>query len=326
MKSVLMRCLGWLACFGAIIGLSACATSSPNEHYLDAGARQHIQTVDAVLVAKQDRIGADVERNATLADLSAMAMPLTILPALLDIGVTGVRTVNANKMAKPIREKLEGHDVPSDVRQQVRQSLAGTTLDGVDEFTILRNEYPGQRAHLIADSSADAVLFIDMHYGFTANFKTLYMKSYAMLFPNHPELRQFQETPDKDRLLEFSDNIYRNQFAVALSTKLKDASAAEHAATWAEMSEEELVEVLDAAALLMADTIANDIGIDDLDSDLNLIPDGQPLNTKYDNHNRQFAKIRALDGAAENSGGQTDTDADEEPGVNARVVGEGAGS
>jgi hypothetical protein len=107
---------------------------------------------------------------------------------------------------------------------------------------------------------------------------------------------------------------------------LKEASAAEHAATWAEMSEEELVEVLDAAALLMADTIANDIGIDDLDSDLNLIPDGQPLNTKYDNHNRQFAKIRALEGAAENSGGQTDTDADEESGVNARVVGEGSGS
>lgn len=291
--------------FCAIISLSACSTTPPNEHYLDAGARQHIKTVDAVLIAKQDRIGADIKQNSTLTQVSALASSVTFLPMLLEAGLTGVRSVNANKMAKPMREKLEGHDYPSEFRQQVKQSLAGTTLDGVDDFKILRNEYPGLRGQLIASSDADAVLLVDMKYAFTPNFETLYVHSLAMLFPNQPELKQFQEIPDTDKTIEYSDNIYRNQFAVGISTKLKDATTAEYAAEWAEMSEEQLVEVLDAAALIMADTIKNDISIDDLESDLNLIPEGYALNTKYDNLNQSFAKLRSIDSILETPSGES---------------------
>ncbi len=280
----------------ASLSLAACATNSlPNENYLDAGARQHIKTVDAVLITKQDRIAADVKQNATLGDIGVIAAPFTQIPMLLDIGVKAVNGIKADKMVKPIREKLEGHDYPYALRKQVRQSLSGTTLDGVEDFMILRGEYPGQRGRIIENSDADAVLLVDMKYGFTADFKSLYLASYAMLFPNHPELKQFQETPDRDRLLEYSDNIYRNQFSVSLSTNLEDAAPSEHAAIWAELSQEDLVEVLDGVALVMADTIANDIGFDDLDSDLDLIPEGYALNTKYDNFNKKFASIRLTD-------------------------------
>jgi len=44
--------------FGAILSLTACASTTPPQNYLDAGARQHIKTVDGVLFAKQDEIGA----------------------------------------------------------------------------------------------------------------------------------------------------------------------------------------------------------------------------------------------------------------------------
>lgn len=320
MQSFITRFSRRLISLAAIFSLSACATTLPDEHHLDAGARQHIKAVDAVLFAKQHQIGADVERNATLSQIGAIAMPLTMIPALLDAGVTGVRTANANKMVKPIREKLAGHNYPADLRQQLRQSFAGTTLDGIDNFKVMRSEYPGQRGYLIENSSADAVLFVDMRYGFTANFKTLYLKSNVMLFPNHADLKQFQETPDRDRVLEYTDNLYRNQFAVALSNELEDGSASENAAEWADLSQEKLVQILDAAALLMADTIANDIGIDDLDSDLNLIPEGYVLNTKFDNHNQNFAKIKALDPTATPPANTPNPDAAEEPGVNAKVV------
>jgi len=40
--------------FGAILSLTACASTTPPQNYLDAGARQHIKTVDGVLFAKQD--------------------------------------------------------------------------------------------------------------------------------------------------------------------------------------------------------------------------------------------------------------------------------
>ena len=113
-----------------------------------------------------------------------------------------------------------------------------------------------------------------MKYGFTPNFGTLYVYSLAMLFPNRPELKRFQESPGDDRVLEFSDNIYRNQYAVGISTKTKDGKASENAAVWAKMSEEQLVEVLELAGRNLSSTIANDIGIDDVESDLDLIPEG----------------------------------------------------
>ena len=293
----MQSCITRLMLTGAMVGLSACAstTGTPNENYLDAGARQHIKSVDAYLIAKQSQIGADITSNGMLSEVSALASGVTLIPLFLDIGVRGVKSANANKMAKPMREKLKGHDYPFEFKKQVRQSLAGTTLDGIEEFRIMRSDYPGLRGQLIAQSDADAVLLVDMKYAFTANFESLYVQSYAMLFPNSPALRRFQETPDRDRVLEFSDNIYRNQYAVSISTKLKDAEPSAHAAIWASMSEEKLVEVLDAAALILSDTIANDISIDDVESDLDLIPEGYVLNTKYQNLNQQFAKLRSLD-------------------------------
>ena len=289
---------------GAFVSLSACA-SLPNEHHLDAGARQHINTVDAVLIAKQDEIGADIKRNSTLTEISALVAGSTIIPLLLDIGVTGVRSATANKLAKPMREKLEGHDYAWDFRKQVRQSLEGTTLDGLDKFKIVREEYPGLRGQIITTSNADAVLLVDMKYAFTPGFESLYVGSMAMLFPNTPELADFQETPDKDNLLEYSDNIYRNQYAVQISTGLTDASKSEHAAKWAEMTEEQLLEVLDVAGLLLADTIANDISLDDVDSDLDLIPEGYVLNTKYDNLNQKHASKQTLETILETAPDET---------------------
>lgn len=280
--------------FSALISLTACATLPP-EHHLDAGARQHIKTVDAVLIAKQDEIGADIKQNGVLTEISALLSGTTIIPVLLEVGVAGVRTISANKMAKPMREALEDHDYPWEFREQVRQSLEGTTLDGVDNFKIVRAEYPGLRGQIITTSDADAVLLVDMKYAFTPSFEKLYVASAAMLFPKTPELAQFQETPDKDNILEVSDNIYRNQYAVQISTGLTDATKAEHAAKWAEMSEEQLIEVLDVAGLLLADTIANDIEIDDVDSDLDLIPEGYVLNTKYGNLNQKHAAKQTLE-------------------------------
>ena len=300
MRSTIVRFI----ILGAFTCLSACSTL-PDENLLDAGARQHIKSVDAVLITKQSRVGADIKRNQTLVDISALASSVTFIPILLEAGVSGVRAVNAQKMAKPMREKLEGHDYPSELRSQIRQSLAGTTLEDVDRFQLIRNEVPGMRGTFIAESEADAVLLVDMKYAFTPNFEALYVHSHAMLFPNRPELKVFQEKPDKDESIEFSDNIYRNQYAVRISSGLKDATKEEHAAKWAEMSQEKLIQALDVAALMLADTMANDIGIDDVESDLDLIPQGYALNTKYENFNRKFASIRQIE-----SNGDTPLDVD----------------
>jgi len=266
------------------MAITACQTL-PDNNLLDAGARQHIKKVDGVLIAKQDRIGADIERtNPELLQIGTL-LTGSILPILFDVGVTSARAAEANKLAKPMRENLKGYDYAWDVRKHVKQSLEGTTLDEFDNFMILREEFPGLRGRLIRESQADAVLTVDMKYGFTPKFDKLYVASYAVLFPNKAELKQFQERPDRDNELEFSDNIYRNQFAVSLSTDLPGASKEENAAYWAKLTEEELVQRLERAALVLADTIANDVSLDDLDSDLDLVPEDYILNTEYSNLN-----------------------------------------
>jgi len=211
MKSYLAR----IVIFGASLCLMACATAPPFNH-LDAGARPHIKTVDSVLIAKQDRIGADISQNSTLSQIAGIVSGSTVIPVLVDLGVSGVRTLNANKLAKPMREELENHDYAWEFRKQIKQSLEGSRLGGVEEMALVREEYPGFRGQFIQQSDADAVLLVDMKYAFTKDFDSLYVTSLAMLFPNKPELREFQERPDKDRLIEYTDNIYRNQFAVAI--------------------------------------------------------------------------------------------------------------
>jgi len=295
---------------GATISLSACASNPrPSEHYLDAGARQHIGTVDAVLISKQEKIGADIKGSSPWTQLSAFS-GVPVLPAILDVGVAGVRTINAEKMAKPMREKLEGHDYAFEFRKQVEQSLEGTTLDGIEDFKIVRRETPGMRGEFIEESYADAVLLVDLKYAFTPNFGTLYVYSHAILFPNRPELKRFQESPGDDRIVEYSDNIYRNHYAVGVSTKTKEGTASENAAIWAEMSEAQLVEVLELAGRNLSSTIANDIGIDDVESDIDLIPEGYALNTKYDNLNRTYAETRSLDTILETPSENSDVNSD----------------
>ena len=157
----------------ALMGMTAC-TTTPTYNHLDAAARPHIQTVDSVLIAKQDRIGADIKKGSQLTQIAAVAQG-SIIPILLDVGITSFRTMSANKMAKPMRETLEDFDYASEFRYQFKESMANSELKGVDKIRILREEYPGFRGQYIESSDADAVLFVDMKYAFTPKFDKLYL-------------------------------------------------------------------------------------------------------------------------------------------------------
>ena len=281
-----------LMIISAAICMTACASTQPSYNHLDAGARQHIKTVDSVLVAKQKKIGADITQSSQFSQIAAVAQG-SVLPIMIDAGIAGIRTIKANSLAKPMRETLEEHDFPWEFRKQVKYALANSELDGVEDFTIVRGEYPGFRSGYIEDSEADAVLFVDMKYAFTPKFDNLYVTSLAILFPNTPELRPFQERPDRDNVIEFSDNIYRNQFVALVPTPLKDGSKSENAAFWAELSEEELTNLLHTAGLLLSDKMANDIGIDDLNSDLDLIPEGYVFKKGTHSTSPPAAKLRS---------------------------------
>ena len=246
----------------ASIYMTACATTAPHNH-LDARARPHIKTVDTVLFAKQNQIGADVKKGSEWTKIIAISQG-NVIPLLVDAGITGIRTISANSNAKPIRERLEGFDFPVEFREHIKQSMANSRFGDVGEVKLRRSEYEGFRGHYIQNSDADAVLFVDMKYAFTPKFDKLYVATSAMMFPKKAELTPYQEERGSKHHIEITDNIYRNQFIAMLSPEDKEGSKSDNVAYWEAQTEEDLIRKLQAAALRLADVMADDISIDDV--------------------------------------------------------------
>ena len=109
-------------------------------------------------------------------------------------------------------------------------------------------------------------MFVDVKCKFTPKFDQLRVLSSVMIFPVDPALSPYKERPDNDGILEFEDNIYRNQFAAVIP--LKEAvdetrKKSENGAVWAEMSETQLSGLMKIAARKMADVIAEDLRFDE---------------------------------------------------------------
>jgi len=146
-----------------VSALSACQTT-PSNNYLDAEARPLIKQVDSVLIAKQDEVGADIKTS----QLSKYVQG-HIVPALFDIGVNSFRAGKAKKYVSPVRETLTGYDFTTEIKEEFNQALAESGLEGADDLKVLRYEPRGFRAAYISQSTADAVMFVDVNYAFTPN-------------------------------------------------------------------------------------------------------------------------------------------------------------
>lgn len=259
-----------MAC--GVAALTACQTT-PTHNYLPAEARPHIKTVDSVLIAKQTTVGADIKTSKISQYLQGH-----IIPILIDVGVNSVRQKKAKGYVSPMREALSTYDYAADIREEFNQALVNSGVEGAGDLKILRQEPQGFRAAFVRKSQADAVMFVDVKYAFTPNFDNLNLTSAVFLYPINPELSPYKERPDKDRVIEYSDNIYRNNFIASIPvpedskgdepSELDEVAArktSENAALWAQMSEDELIEKLQDAATTLAAHIAADMRVDEPD-------------------------------------------------------------
>ena len=147
---------------------------------------------------------------------------------------------------------------PSDIQEEFSAALDDTDMGDMGELRLLRQERQGFRAAYIRQSEADAVMFIDVDCAFTPSFDALEMTSRVMIFPVNEDLSAYKEKPDKDRILEYEDNIYRNQFVAAIPSGADlDSSKSENGAAWAEKSEEELTGLMQKAAQKLAAVYRN---------------------------------------------------------------------
>jgi len=249
--------------FGSVFCLmammSACTTTRAYNH-IDAEARPHIQEMDSVLLPKQKHVRADINTSKLSQYIQGH-----FAPVLFDLAVNGIRTHQATKIMAPIDRKLIDYDYTQDIHEEFTQALGETELADMGELLIMREEEQGFRAAYVKRSEADAVMFIDVDFAFTPSFDALELISHVMVFPVDEALSPYKETPDTDEILEFEDNIYRNQFMAAIPSGAgEDSSKSENGIAWAQRSKEELTALMQEAAQKLADHIAKDLTTDDL--------------------------------------------------------------
>ena len=243
----------------AALMLSACATT-PVKNNLHADARPLIKEMDSVLIATQDELEADIN----VSKLSTYAQG-HFAPILLDLGINVFRTHQANQLMKPIKETMVESDYKNVMKAELDYALQDSNLEGMGELELLRYEELGFRARYIRESDADAVMFIDVKCKFTPKFDKLRVLSSVMIFPVDPALSPYKERPDNDGILEFEDNIYRNQFAAFIPLKEavdKPRKKSENGEIWAAMTEEQINIRLKVAARKLAEVIADDLRLD----------------------------------------------------------------
>jgi len=249
-----------IAMIGAIVSMTAlisACTTTPEYKHIHADARPLIKEMDSVLISKQDQIGADIKVSKI-----SQYVQGHIIPVLIDIGLNSYRSHHANKLIMPIRETMYEYDYTMDIKEELNLALASSKLGAASDLQILREEPQGFRAAYIRKSEADAVMFIDVNYAFTPKFDALNLTSAIMVFPVNQALSPYKEKPDTDDILEYEDNIYRNQFMASIPVKLEEGTRDENGAVWGNMSEEQLTTLLQAAARKLANHIANDLGTD----------------------------------------------------------------
>ena len=249
--------LGGALCLSAL--LAACTTTRAYNR-IDTDARPHIQQMDSVLISKQSKVRADIKTSKI-----SQYVQGHIAPVLFDLAVNGIRTHKANKIMQPIHETLDGYDFTSDIQEEFSAALGDTAMGDMGKLRLLRQERQGFRAAYVRQSEADAVMFVDVDYAFTPSFDALQLTSRVMVFPTHDALAPYKEKPDRDNILEYEDNIYRNQFVAAIPSGAGlDSSKSENGAAWAEKSSEELTGLMQEAAQKLASHIALDLATNDI--------------------------------------------------------------
>jgi len=218
-----------------------------------------IKEVDSVLFAKQNEVGADIKVSKI-----SQYVQGNIIPVLIDIGLNTYRSHKASKIITPIRTTLMDYDYTADIKEEFTQALATTELGAADSLKIIREESQGFRAAYIRQSKADAVMFIDVNYTFTPKFDALNLISSIMILPVNPALSPYKEKPDTDNIIEYEDNIYRNQFMASIPVGIEEGSRDENGAIWMDMSEEQLTGKLQKAAQKLAAHIATDLSTDEV--------------------------------------------------------------
>lgn len=243
------------------VGLTACATPRTYNH-IDQPARLAMDSAETLLIVVQSEIGSDID----VSDVTT-ATGGGLLPALIDAGINANRREKAEEMIAPIRDMLVDYDFASVMKTSLAESLESVSVEGMSNVTLSRSTDMDMVESFVQDTATSAVLLVNTDYKLSSDFSRMIASANVFIYPKDEALFAYREKGDKDaKLAEYNDNIYRN--SILFEANLLPAATADkptNAAAVAALDAEEIQAVLDKAAKGLANAIASDLLINDME-------------------------------------------------------------
>ena len=251
MKHVLFAC----ACS---VLITACATPRTFNH-IDADARSSLKSAETVLVVTQSEIGSDINVSNVQAATGG-----GLLGAVIDASVNSKRTKVAEETVGPIRDKLIDYDFATVFESSLKSELSSTPIEGLGNVELRRATDKDMAEGVMAETSSDAVLFVDTTYNFSPDFSRIIARASVAMYPKSAALFAYREkNKDDGDYTDLKDNIYRNSVVHEENLLSATSELEQNAARVLEMDTSELEAVLNRAAAGLADAISHDVMVDD---------------------------------------------------------------
>jgi hypothetical protein len=192
--------------------LSACATATINPPVPDA-ARTSISSTEVVVPIRQSEIYVYVPPSTANAGGQGGLLG-ALLVAAINAGVDSVRTQNAEKAVKPLRDALVDYKFDSALQDDIRNDLAKLPWLHVSNVRVVKEVTDATLDSALEHSKADAVLFTKADYQLSNDADVLTITLTASLFGNTDALNALRtkKTGSGGASTALANALYYNTF------------------------------------------------------------------------------------------------------------------
>lgn|GEM_PF-3167760 len=241
-----MSKISGIACRISVLLLIVVALSACVENYrpLSMDHQQKLATADVYVYIKQQEIYALIER-------SNMAAGGGLLFALADSAINNQRAKEQEEYVRPIRDSLIGYDFGTALTGAFSRQMQTVGWPQIRKVTFVREYSKEKLADVVAESTADAVLFLNADYAFVPNFNRLRVATAASIYI------KTSPKPDPDM-----SPVYLNAALVMTEAAKKDMSKEDAVQFWAADNAGRTRASLEKGAALLAKMISYDLKSD----------------------------------------------------------------
>lgn len=253
--------LGRAACAGALLALSACASTEMSVSPYQA--RDAITSTAVIVPISQSEIYVDVPASQV-----SRAAGGGLLPALIDATVDSVKASNAAKDLKPLRDAVVDYDFDHVMVDEFRKSLSADAWLHLRDVKVVKDTNPSMIDRAREGEGDDAVLVATTNYHLSNDAGSLWIEVHAAVYLKPNVIAKLAPTHDPGRPA-WSKVLW-------VSYSLPDAARtrADNLRVWADDGGARLRRDLTSGAAKAAELIAEDMASQDQPAGVTNSPGG----------------------------------------------------